>query len=527
MQSDLRSYIGQISNRGGGGGGSFADPENAMRAFAPTDFQRQIANWGTGQIGQNFGGSMANLPGWQQGVQQAINSNPAVQGMAAPTAQGYSAPGMTQAQGYSAPGTAQANWLFSDPMSMQVQARGLSQDPMSMAPTAQGGGMNFMNPNAVPGWQGNIAFDPSQALGAAQNAMQRVIAPQLANNSVATGSNPMSGAYAEALANASSQMALPIMQQISQQQYGAAMPQIQGFTNAQLQQQGAQQGLQSQGFGGAIQGMLAQQGAQNQFTGQQLGTSLQGLTNQQQAQNQYQGQGLEGMIQGNLAQQGAQNQMIGQGLQGQIQGNLSQQGAQNQMMGQGYGSQLQALLNQGQNAYGAAMATPTMQGQYLQNALGAAQGQMGLQGMDQQARANAFLNAQTQWNQAMSAMSGTAFTNPGMSQYSSQSNQPNWMQGVFGMGAAALPGLIAMCWVADALYGEGSEEAEAARAWVSEGWQGEEADAFREWYKENGQVVAQEIKYNWIEPKLLKRYQRLFKSFVRKGREYLDIRRAA
>jgi hypothetical protein len=528
MQRDLTSYIKQASDASGGGGGTFANPQNAYAAFAPTDTMRGIANQGTGQIANQFTGPGGGLNPWMQDVQQSIQSNPAanlqtLQGMT-PTAQGYSdqggtrdamslvqgaqsmAPYTPQAQGYGGPGIQQ----------------GFQTGQNAFGYGGPGGGGQYAN---TPG---AMAYDPTMALQAAQNNLQRVIAPELQNNAVAGGSNPMSGAYAEAITNAGAQMALPIQQQIMQNQANWYNPQLQGAIQGGLGQQGAANQLVSQGFGLQGQGALAQQGAQNQFLGTQQ----------------------QGGVQGVLAQQAAQNQLLGQGFGAQLQGGLNQQNAQNQFLGAQQNAGLQGLLNQGQSQFQGAMAIPGMQGQFINNITQGTQGQMGLQGMDQQARANAFLNAQNQWNQAMSALSGTSFTNPGMSSYGTQGGGGGFSGGSALGGAASgalmgsmtgnplgvaggaviggVMGGFGGCWIADALYGEGSKNAQAARVWVGEGWQGEEADEFREWYLEHGKRVADALLENgdftaqhWF------RYKELFDSFVRKGREYLAVRHAA
>jgi hypothetical protein len=79
-----------------------------------------------------------------------------------------------------------------------------------------------------------------------------------------------------------------------------------------------------------------------------------------------------------------------------------------------------------------------------------------------------------------------------------------------------------LCWIADALYGEGSEEALAARSWVSEGWQGEEADQFREWYLEHGKLVADALKNDEeFRTAHEQTYRDVFDDFVQLGRGYL------
>jgi hypothetical protein len=76
------------------------------------------------------------------------------------------------------------------------------------------------------------------------------------------------------------------------------------------------------------------------------------------------------------------------------------------------------------------------------------------------------------------------------------------------------------CLIADALYGEGSEEAQAARVWVSEGWQGEEAEEFREWYAAHGQDVAEALKHDpEFKAAHEAMYRELFDDFVERGRK--------
>ena len=508
MQSDLTNYIRQISDAGGGGGGSFANPNTAYQAFAPTDFQRGIANWGTGQMGNQFSGPVEGMNPWQQSMVQTVANNPAVQGLQAPTAQSF--------QGLTTPEAAgPSNMLQGMP-----QAQGVGSFQSSL-PTAVGGQVNPYSMQQLGSFSPE-AFNSDRMLQAAQNNMQRIIAPQLAQNAVAGGSNPMSGAYAEAMANASAGMALPITQQISQQQYGATMPQLNAAMQSQLQQQGAQQGFQGMGLQGNIQGALAQQGAQNQMLGQGYGGSIQSM----------------------LQNQGAQDQLISQGFGANLQGGLNQQQAQNAMLSQGYGGQLQGLLNQGQNQFQYGMSLPQQQAQFLSNIQGTAQNQMNLQGLDQQARANAYLNAQNQWAQAMSSLSNTSFTNPGMNTYQSTPGQGfnigGSMTGALGgaatgaMMGSVVPGLGTgigaligggmglmgggFCWIADALYGEGSEEALAARHWVSNGWTGPEADAFREWYKDRGPELARQIREGEMSDIRVETYRMIFDEFVQLGR---------
>lgn len=71
-----------------------------------------------------------------------------------------------------------------------------------------------------------------------------------------------------------------------------------------------------------------------------------------------------------------------------------------------------------------------------------------------------------------------------------------------------------LCWVADALYGEGSIQARLARLWVSEGWQGPAADAFRAVYRRLGPPLARLIRQH---PWLGHLVRPLFDRFVSRG----------
>ena len=74
-----------------------------------------------------------------------------------------------------------------------------------------------------------------------------------------------------------------------------------------------------------------------------------------------------------------------------------------------------------------------------------------------------------------------------------------------------------ICWVADALYGEGSSQAQLARLWVSKGWQGWPADAFRALYRRIGPWLAEAIRRH---PWLGVLVRPLFNRFVRRGWDY-------
>jgi hypothetical protein len=468
---------------------------------------------------------------------------PSMEGMAAPVER----PDRMGPPGIAPMSVPRAQGLATNPMGMVPQAHGLSANPMSMAPeasrysdpgtewamgrTAQYGGPGqggqYTN---TP--QGVAAYDPSTALQGAQGYMQQVLSPQLQQAAVSGGGNPMSGAYAEAMANASSGMAMDINRQVMQNQANWYNPQMQATLQGGLAQQGAQNQLLSQGFQGGIQGELARQGAQNQFMGQGYGGAIQGL----------------------LGQQAAQNQFTGQGYGGAIQGLLGQQGAQNQMMSQGFGGQLQGALNQQQNVFNQAMQSPAAQNQLLQGLQGNYGAQMDLANMPQNAEQQDYLRRQALWQQVVSGLYGgggmqpiSQTTNTGGGGGFNMGGALGGMGGGAAMGAmmgsavggvGALPGAAigglgglfsgGFCWVADALYGEYSEDAQAARAWVSEGWQGEEADEFREWYKEHGQNVANAIHERgefWKEHG--ETYYKLFDEFVEKGRGYLASRHHA
>jgi hypothetical protein len=76
---------------------------------------------------------------------------------------------------------------------------------------------------------------------------------------------------------------------------------------------------------------------------------------------------------------------------------------------------------------------------------------------------------------------------------------------------------FAGCWVADALYGEKTIQAQCARLWVCEGWQGWEADAFRAVYRRVGPTLAALIRRM---PGLGRLVRPLFDRFVVLGWAY-------
>jgi hypothetical protein len=108
-----------------------------------------------------------------------------------------------------------------------------------------------------------------------------------------------------------------------------------------------------------------------------------------------------------------------------------------------------------------------------------------------------------------------------------QSQSPNWFNGIVSMCAAALGApwignaIKNMCWVADALYGEGFDDAEAARTWVSAGLQGDDADEFRAWQQEHGEAVAKALRED-PEFKVAHEatYRELFDDFAAHGHEH-------
>lgn len=99
-----------------------------------------------------------------------------------------------------------------------------------------------------------------------------------------------------------------------------------------------------------------------------------------------------------------------------------------------------------------------------------------------------------------------------------------------GQGAAAMQALMAayamysmasaLCWVADAIYGEGSEEAAMARLWISTGWKGRIADVTRTIYKKIGPTVAGVVKKSSVLKAILKP---LFNQAVKRGRNYAKV----
>ena len=90
---------------------------------------------------------------------------------------------------------------------------------------------------------------------------------------------------------------------------------------------------------------------------------------------------------------------------------------------------------------------------------------------------------------------------------------PSPFEVVVGLGSLATP-LISACWVADALYGEGTMQAKCARLWVTTGWQGWQADAFRALYYKLGPAVAALVKRSRLARRLMRP---LFDRFVTKG----------
>lgn len=356
--------------------------------FAPNDWMRQVGNETYGRIGQQFTGGAQGIGPWMQGTSQAILANPATDlgqlSRLTPSAFSGASSGVyahtpeaVSNAGQMAQYTGQA--VNAGPMSQyQAQATGYG------GPGAAG--QYTVTPRGV------AAYDPTAALSQAQNYMNRVVAPQIAQNMVAGGSGGASGAMLEALANAGAGMALPITQQVMGNQAAWFNPQLQGAVQGGLGQQAAQNqmlyGTQQSGQ----QGELARQGAQNQMLF-----------------------GTQGAQQGALgAQQQAQNAFLGAQQQGGIQSTLDWQRAQNQMLAAQQQAGLQGLLNQGQNQFAAQMAIPGMQGQFLQNAMNAGNAQMGIAGMDQQAAMNAYLNQQQQYNNMLANLGALGTGTPAM-----------------------------------------------------------------------------------------------------------------
>ena len=66
-----------------------------------------------------------------------------------------------------------------------------------------------------------------------------------------------------------------------------------------------------------------------------------------------------------------------------------------------------------------------------------------------------------------------------------------------GLGGAAKGGAaLAACWIAAAIYGEGTQEFQLARKWIFELWQGPLADAIRDFYLNHGKEIATLIEVN-------------------------------
>lgn len=413
LMNQLRTGIGTAWRAPG----EPATGSGARDVFAPSDWMRQTGNQMYGQLGQQFTGGASGIGPWMQGVNSAIAENPAANAgainMFQPNAWnsgdymgGYTGSAVNaapmgqytgQAVGYSGPGSmpsgvSRVSPGFSGPTE-SIGPAGGGVAPSGMPPglsRVSGGGGGGGAPGSpvggaggvggvggyVPTLEGVQAYDPQAALGAAQNYMNRVVAPQIAQNMVAGGQGGASGAMLEALANAGSGMALPLTQQVMGNQASWYNPQLQG----------------------SIQGALGQQAAQNQMLYGTQQAGQQGLLNQQQAQNQM----------GLGTQNAAQNAL------------LQAQGAQNQFMGAGQQAGLQGLLNQGQNMFGAQMAIPGMQGQFLNNIINAGNAQMGVTDMDRQGALNAYLNQQQQFNNMMANLGALGSGTPAMNSTTTQ-----------------------------------------------------------------------------------------------------------
>jgi hypothetical protein len=350
---------------------------------------------------------------WQQMSQAAAQQNPLMQ-----QSPGITRDAMGMATGYAGPGAAQG-------LAQQTAAYG--------GPGA--GGQYQVTP------MDSMAFNPDRQLQAAQDYMTRIASPQILQNMVASGSGANSGAAIEAQQNAMAQLAMPILQRVSQNQANWYQPQLQGA------------------------------------------------------------------VQGGLNQQGAQNQLISQGFGGQIQGGLAQQNAQNQMLGTGLQGVLQGLGQQQQNVFQQAMNAPAALNQLLTGQQPAYGNMFNLADLSRQMEQQEFMRRQ----QLAQSVTGLGMGVPlgGGVQTTTTNASPNWLGALGGAGTGAAMGLAAgpfgalaggvgglltgFCWVADALYGEGSREAELARIWVSRGWQGEDADSFRDWYLEHGKIVAERL----------------------------------
>lgn len=522
MQTDLANYIHQMSDATGGPNlGSY---ENLQQAYGVTPEQQALANTTIGGIQNQFTGAASGMDPWMNTTQQAINTAPLANTQTVnaitPTATGYTDPNtagyMGAVQGYYGPG-------FTTQQAVDMASAG--QNYMTGMPTSSGGTFNPYSIAGVEQAMGGISLNADAATQAATDYMTKIVAPTLEQTAVYNGTGAMSGAALEAQTNAAAAMAVPITSQVMANQQAVINPQVQTASTAQLQQQAAQQGLESQGYGGNISGGLAYQNAQNQLAAQNLQSYYTGALNTQQAQN----------------------QLLSQGQQGSIQGGLSQQQAQNQYLGTQQQANLQGLSQQGQNQFQYAMSIPQQQQIMLNNYLGAQNAQMGLISMDQAAEQQILAAQMDQWNRALAAAAGTAYTAPGSTTTSSGSGGSQLASAGAGAlsGAAtgavvgsAVPGIgtaigaaggaIAggamgyFCWIADALYGEDSEDATAARAWVGEGWTGDLADFFREWYYKNGMDVAYALLHDHdFKSAYEADYRDVFDEFVRKGKAYL------
>ena len=590
MQSQLLNYVTQTSDATGGP--SLGSYDKLYAAYNPSQATHQYANETIGALENQFTGAAEGMSPWMNTTQEAINNTPLtnqdlVQSWT-PTATDYTTPNtqayMGAAQGYvpSIGGVEAMSYApayynpytsqqaasqamgYQTPYSPQQAAAMAAQQQNFMPgmPTASGGSVNQQSMAELQSSMGGIALDADAANQAAQDYMTMIAGPTIEQNAVASGSGAMSGATLEAQMNAAAMMAVPITQSVMTNQAAMMTPQVQAQMNTQLQQQGAQQGMQAQGYSGNIQSGLTQQQAQDAMTMQNMGATYQGSLAEQQAQNQLVSQNLGATYQGSLAQQQAQSQLLQQNLGAYYSGGLAQQEAQNQILSQGFGGEvsgslasqqaqnqylsaqqqagLTGLQQQGQNMYNYQMSIPQQQSIMLGNIANAGQTQMSLANLDQQTQQQILAIQTQQWNQALAAAAGTAYTNPGSTTTSSSGSSGGSLAGAAGgaatgaMAGSVVPGwgtaagaviggtIGYFCWIADALYGEDSEDANAARAWVGEGWIGGLADLFRTWYYTHGMEVAHALKND---PEFRDAYEadyrKLFDEFVEKGKAYL------
>jgi hypothetical protein len=297
--------------------------------------------------------------------------------------------------------------------------------------------------------------------------------------------------------------------------YGTAAGQNVGMANAAANLFGTQAG-QNVGltnaaaniFGAQAQGAAAYNNALTNLYGQQA-QAMTNLYGQQVGQN----LGLGQLANSLFGQQVGQNLGLGQ-LATSI---FGQQVGQNLGLGQlglgaagqqiGAATQIPGIDQDVMNSMNFLSQTGALENMLMQQPLTAAQQQAMAPFLMQSQAAQALINA------TLTGGGSVTGTNVG----TQEAGTLGTIGQLLGM-VGSIAGMVALCWVAEAIYGKDSEEFIAARHWIRDAWKGPLADKVRSTYLKIGPWLAGEVRKS---APLREALKPLFDLAVFKGREAL------